>query len=123
MTDDVNGHGSALAKDYTTVLMYPEKGEKKFGLYEEDKQGTMITCGKGNGTLRITAAASDRQLLFSVRGEPAPQTVKNAAGAALTQAASMAELVTMQSGYFCEDGITWYAVKDVTAGAEIYVTY
>ena len=123
ITNDITGFGSALNKDYTTVLMYPKKGETKFGLYEQDKPGSMITYGKGNGTLRMSATATDRQLLFSVHGEDTPAAVVFAGGAALPQAASMAELVTLPSGWFNEGGITWYAVKNVTAGAEIQVRY
>ncbi|NLX94161.1 MAG: hypothetical protein GXZ02_10020 [Clostridiales bacterium] len=123
VTNDITGFGTALSKDYTTVLMYPKKGEKKFGLYEENKTGSMITYDKGGDTLKITATASDRSLLFSVRGEPLPDTVKNGAGVALTQASSMAQLVTLQSGYLIDGNTTWIAVKDVTAGASIQVRY
>ncbi len=123
VTNSLTGFGSELSKDYTTVLMYPEKGEKKFGLYEEGKTGAMIAYGKGLNNLKITATATERSLLFSVRGESAPQTVKNGSGAALTRASSMAELVTMQSGWFTDGSTTWYAVKDVTAGTEIQVLY
>ncbi len=123
VSNDILGFGTALSKDYTTVLMYPEKGEKKFGLYEENKTGSMITYGKGSDTLKITATASDRPLLFSVRGEPVPATVKNSVGVALTQASSMAQLVTLQSGYFVDGNTTWIAIKDVTAGAEVQIRY
>ncbi len=123
VTNSITGFGSELNKDFTTVLMYPEKGETKFGLYEEGKTGSMLTYGKSNGTLRMSATATDRQLLFSVHGEDTPAAVAFAGGAALPRAASMAELVTLPSGYFCEDGITWYAVKDVTGGTEIQVRY
>lgn len=123
VTNDITGFGTVLSKDYTTVLMYPKKGEKKFGLYEENKTGSMITYDKGGDTLKITATASDRSLLFSVRGEPLPDTVKNGSGVALTQASSMAQLVTLQSGYLIDGNTTWIAVKDVTAGAGIQVRY
>ena len=123
VTNDVTGFGSGLSKGYTTVLMYPQQGEKKFGLYEEKVKGSMITYGKGIDTLRITATASPRSLLFSVRGEPSPVSIVNGSGAALAQASSMAQLVTMQSGYFVDGTTTWYAVKDVTAGTEIHVRY
>lgn len=123
VTNDVTGFGTELSKDYTTVLMYPEKGEKKFGLYEENEKGSMISYVKNNDSLNITCTASDRAMLFSVRGEPAAQLVQSGFGIEFAEASSMAELTTMQTGWFTEGGTTWIAVKDITAGAEIEVRY
>lgn len=123
VNNDSNGHGSALSSGYTTVLMYPKTGTKKFGLYEEDQKGSMLSYEKGRLSLTIGSTATQRSLLFSVRGEPVPASVKDGSGAPLARADSMAQLVTIQSGYFIDGGITWYAVKDASEGAEICVTY
>lgn len=119
----ITGFGSELSKGYTTVTVYPQKGEKKFGLYEEGKKGTMLTYGKGDGSLRLISGATERSLLWSVRGENLPVSVKDAAGNAIPRAASMAELVTMPAGCFADGDITWYAVKNARNGAEIYIRY
>lgn len=123
VTGPDNGHGSALSSDYTTVLMYPKTGTKKFGLYQEDQKGAMLSYDKDRLSLTISSTATQRSLLFSVRGEPVPRTVTGGNGAPLAPAASMAQLVAMQTGYFVDGGITWYAVKDVTEGAQIQVGY
>lgn len=123
ITNSVTGFGSPLNKDFTTVLIYPREGEKKFGLYEQDKAGAMLSYTKGRDSLTLRSTSTGRSLLFSVRGEPVPATVKNASGAPLAQAASMAQLVAMQAGYFVDGGVTWYAVKNAASGAEIRVCY
>lgn len=123
VTNGLTGFGNALSADYTTVLMYPVKGEKKFGLYEEGKTGSMITYDKGINTLKITSTASDRSMLFRIVGEPAPQLVQSAWGIEYAQASSLAELQAMPVGYYIDGAVTWIAVKDVTAGAEIQVRY
>ncbi|MEI6579066.1 MAG: TIM-barrel domain-containing protein, partial [Eubacteriales bacterium] len=123
VTNSLTGFGTALSKDYTTVLMVPQKGEKKFGLYEEKVKGAMISYVKGTNSLNIKSTATARALLFKVNGEATPLTVKNGAGTELTKASSMAELVTLQSGYFTDGTTTWYAVKNVSAGTEIQVQY
>ena len=112
------GHGSALSKDYTTVAMYPVQGEKKFGLYEENKTGAMLSYVKDGGKLTVKSTATDRSLLFRIQGEGAPASVGN-----LPAAASMAELVTMNAGYFFENGITWIAVKDAAQGFEVQAQF
>lgn len=119
---DTTGFGSALSSDYTTVSVYPQKGSNRFGLYENYSRGSMLSYVKDNSSLIIRSTPSERSLLFRVCGEPTPSAVR-LGGALLTQASSMAQLVTMPSGYFTENGITWIAVKTVTAGADIQVTY
>ncbi|MEI6579067.1 MAG: TIM-barrel domain-containing protein [Eubacteriales bacterium] len=123
VVNNATGHGSELSKDYTTVLMVPQTGEKKFGLYEEKVKGSMISYVKAAKSLDIKCTATARALLFKVDGEAAPQTVKNGAGEAFVKASSMAELVTLQAGYFTEGTTTWYAVKNAVAGTEIQVQY
>ncbi len=123
VVNDALGHGSELSADYTTVAVYPDDGEKQFGLYEEDKKGAMISYKKDDDALTLGCTATNRSMLFRVYGEPAPQTVENGSGAALTQASSMAELVTLQSGYFTDGNITWIAVKDASAGTQVDITY
>ena len=118
-----NGHGSELSAGYTTVLMYPEAGEKKFGLYEENEKGSMLSYTKGGDSLAIHCTPTKRALLFKVSGEPVPSSVKNASGAPLARATSMEGLVSMQAGYFVEGGTTWYAVKNAAAGTEITINY
>ncbi len=120
---DDSGHGTELSADYTTVAVYPKNGEKKSGLYEEGKDGSMISYTKDDDSLTLKCTASDRSMLFRVYGEPAPEYVSGGNGTALSRANSMAELTTMQSGFFTEGGITWIAVKDVTAGAEVNISY
>jgi len=122
VTDGLTGFGSELSADYTTVAMYPADGSNKFGLYEQDKKGALISYNRNAGALGITCTATDRSMLFRVYGEQNPSGV-TASGAQLTRAASMAELVTMQAGYFRDsDGVLWIAVKDASAGTEIKVT-
>ncbi len=123
VVNNETGHGSELSKNYTTVLVYPQPGEKKFGLYEEKVKGSMISYSKDTNSLELKCTATARSLLFKVYGEPAPQSVKAGTGTALQKASSMAKLVTMQAGYFTDGANTWYAVKNVTAGTEIQVQY
>ena len=123
ITNGTTGFGTELSKDYTTVLIYPEKGEKKFGLYEEDKTGSMISYKKGNDTLGIKCTSTARSMLFKVYGEANPKSVKYGADATMQKASSMAELVTLQAGYFIDGTTTWYAVKNASAGTEIQIAY
>jgi len=123
VTNGANGHGSEHSAGYTTVLMYPQSGEKKFGLYEENEKGSMLSYTKGGDSLTVNCTPTKRALLFKVSGEPAPAAVKNASGEALTRAASMEALVATQAGYFVDGGVTWYAIKDASEGMEIQVRY
>jgi len=123
VTNSANGHGSELSGNYTTVLIYPEEGEKKFGLYEENEKGSLISYSKDNSSLRLKCTPSKRSLLFRVSGEPMPETVEFSSGSQLAKASSMAELTAMQSGYFTQGGITWIAVKDILSGTDITVNY
>ena len=110
-----------MGEDFTTVRMYPVNGTKQFGLYEENKQGSMLSYTKANGSLTIKSTSTERALLFRVHGEPAPELVK-LGNAALTKAASLEALKTMASGYFVDaDGILWIGARDAKAGIEITV--
>lgn len=123
VTNAMNGHGSALSSDYTTVLVYPREGEKKFGLYEQDEAGAMLSYDKGGNTLTLQSTATGRSLLFKVSGEPTPVSVLSGTGTSLTQVLSMEELTSLPSGWFVDGGVTWYAVKDASEGAQINITY
>jgi alpha-glucosidase (family GH31 glycosyl hydrolase) len=121
--NEATGFGTDLSKDYTTILVYPEKGEKKFGLYEEKEKGCLISYIKDNTSLKIKCTPTKRSLLFRVYGEPAPQIVQSGSGIEFAKASSMAQLVTIPCGYFIDGKITWIAVKDATPGTEIQVGY
>lgn len=120
---DITGFGTGLSGDYTTILVYPENGQKKFGLYEESVTGSMISYTKTAASLTLKSTATDRSLLFRIYGEAAPALVESTNGGTLASASSMAELSAMQSGYYFDGNITWIAVKDVTTGLEIAVNY
>jgi len=62
-------------------------------------------------------------MLFKVYGEANPKSVKYGADATMQKASSMAELVTLQAGYFIDGTTTWYAVKNASAGTEIQIAY
>ena len=109
---DVNG---------LTVAVYPEKGAREFGLYEENKEGSMLSYTKTGDALTLKSTATDRSLLFRVYGEPAPRSVQ-LGGVAMARAASLEDLKAMTAdGYLVQDGVLWIAVKDATAGIEILV--
>lgn len=122
VTSDATVYGTALSSGYTTVQVYPAEGKTQFGLYEQDKKGAMLSYDKNGNSLTLGSTATERSLLYRVVGEGTPQAV-TCGGTAMAKAATMEELVTMQSGYFTDGSITWYAVKDVNTGAEINVVY
>ena len=122
VTDGTTGFGSALSADYTTVLLYPDKGSNRFGLYEEKKAGSMISYTREGSSLKVQSTPSERAMLFRVYGEPEPVSIR-AGGVALTKAASMEQLTSMPSGYYTADGITWIGVKNNLTGTEIKVSY
>lgn len=122
VSSDATGHGTALSKDYTTVLVYPEKGENKFGLYEESKTGSMISYDKGDTYLNLKCTDTDRSLLFRVYGEPDVSAVSSSKGD-LQRTFSMAELTSAQAGYFVDGTVLWVAVKDAGGGIDIDITY
>lgn len=122
VVNGANGFGSELSADYTTVMIYPEDGSKKFGLYEEGKDGTMLSYTKDGGEMTVKSTASERSLLFRIYNDKTAASVK-IAGTELTKAASMADLTSMAQGYFTENNITWIAVDDVNAGVEIAVNF
>ena len=121
--NDATGFGTELAKDYTTILVYPEKGEKKFGLYEEKEKGSLISYVKDKTSLTIKSSPTERALLFRVYGEAVPQIVQSGSGIEFAKVSSMAELVALPCGYFVDGKITWIAVKDATGGTEIRNAY
>ena len=106
--------------EFTTVHVYPEKGTKQFGLYEDQKPGSMLSYAKTNDALTLKSTATDRPLLWRVYGAAEPAEVK-LGGTALAKAASLAQLKTMASGYCVEDGALWVAVKNAAAGAEVVI--
>ncbi|MDR1464946.1 MAG: hypothetical protein LBJ11_06575 [Oscillospiraceae bacterium] len=107
--------------DWTTVRIgQPVTGTKQFGLYEQDKQGSMLSYTKAKDSLTLRATGTDRPLLFRITGEAAPQSV-SLGGAPLADAGSLAALKTQTSGYARENGVLWIAVRDAGAGAEITV--
>lgn len=123
ITNAETGFGSALCADYTTLAIYPEQGKKKFGLYEENEKGALISYAKNESSLRITCTPTKRSLLLRVYGEPAPASVRSDTGSALAQASSMAELTALSTGYFIDGDTTWIALKDALAGSEVQVRY
>ncbi len=104
----------------TTVAIYPEDGTKQFGLYEQDKNGSMLSYTKNGAKLTISSGASDRKLLFRVYGAAEPTSV-TLGSTALTAAASLAALEAASSGYFMQNGVLWIAAQDTSAGVEIVV--
>ncbi len=122
VTTDATGHGTSLSQGYTTVLIYPKQGEKKFGLYEQNKQGSLISYVKDDDALSISCSATERQLLFRVYGEPAPVSVKSSEGS-LQRAYSMEALTDMQRGYFIDADVLWIAAKDATESVKIDIEY
>ncbi|MGI6745488.1 MAG: Alpha-xylosidase [Firmicutes bacterium ADurb.Bin300] len=122
VTCDATGHGTSFSDGYTTVLIYPQQGEKKFGLYEQDKEGSLISYVKNDGSLNISCTATERSLLFRVYGESDAASVKTANGN-LPRALSMQALTAMQSGYFIDGDVLWIAVKNAQDGIGLNVTY
>ncbi len=121
VTNSLNAHGSELSAGYTTVLVYPEIGSDKFGLYEQDKNGTMLSYTKDKNSLTIKSGESERALLFKIDGAAEPETVKFADGNSLDKVDSMEELVNKPAAYFSSDGDLWIAVKDVSSGVEVII--
>jgi alpha-glucosidase (family GH31 glycosyl hydrolase) len=120
--NDATGYGTALSKDFTTILIYPEKGEKKFGLYEEMEKGSLISYIKNKNSLLLKSTPTKRSLLFRVYGEPTPQIVQSGSGIEFAKVSSMAELAALPCGYFVDGKITWIAVRSASSGIEIQMT-
>ncbi len=122
ITTDDTGFGSALSSYYTTVLVYPQNGSEKFGLYEEDKTGAMISYTKDDASLTLTTTETDRMLLYRVYGQTAPASVTSG-GENLYKASSV--VGAMFFGGYCTDdsGVTWIAINNANAGSQITVNY
>lgn len=120
---DLTGFGTRYSAGFTTVLVYPEEGRRSFGLYEEDAEGTVLSYTKEGGRLTLSAGATDRSLLFRVWGEGEPVRVSGASGEALERAESAQALSRMDAGYFTDGPVTWYAVRDASAGAELVAEF
>ncbi len=118
VADSENGHGSELSAPFTTVMLYPEEGTNKFGLYEENKTGAMLSYTKKGSQLTISATESERSFLFRVYGEKAPKQVK-LGDTAIPAASSFEELTATDSGYFYDGSLLWISLKDASHGAEI----
>jgi len=114
----------AIGDDFTTVKMYPASGTKRFGLYEQDVRGAMLSYTRDGGGLTIKSDPTARQLLFRICGEPEPASVR-LGGAALQAADSLESLKAMAiPGWFTgADGVTWIAVPNARAGIEVTVGY
>jgi len=110
---DVNG---------LTIAMYPAKGTKQFGLYEENKPGAMLSYTKSGDALTITSTPTERPLLYRVHGEPAPGSI-TLDGKTLKEATSMKKCKSAMSGWYREDGVLWIAVNNARAGFEVHVKY
>jgi len=122
VVNGMNGHGSALSADFTTVAVYPETGKKIFGLYEETRDGTMLSYEKTADVLTVKSGETARALLFRIVGEKAPRSVSFANGETLPAAASMEELAALDAGYFTDgDGVLWIAAKNAVQGVELVV--
>jgi len=104
----------------TTVRLYPVKGSERFGLFEDEKRGAMLSYTKTDDTLTVTSTATDRKLLFRVYGASEPAEVK-LGGQALAKASSLSKLKGMATGWCVEDGALWVYVKDAKTGAEIVI--
>ena len=122
VTDVESSFGSELNAGFTTVLMYPTEGTNKFGLYEENKTGTLLSYTKSGKNLTVTMTESDRSFLFRIFNQDAPKSVK-LGEVSLAAAASMEELVAMESGYFYDGQILWLNVSDASAGAQVNIRF
>lgn len=123
VSSDLTGFGTEASANYTSVLLYPEKGEKKFGLYEENKSGAMLSYNKSGDSLQISSSPTERSLLFRIYGEPQPTNLTLKDGGSLMQATSLEELALMDSGYFYDGAICWVGVQDVNTGIEVEINY
>jgi len=57
------------ADGITTIHVYPVKGTEQFGLYEDEKPGTMLSYTMDANGLTLRSTASDRTLRFCVHSE------------------------------------------------------
>ncbi|HOO26337.1 MAG TPA: glycoside hydrolase family 31 protein, partial [Clostridiales bacterium] len=121
VTNGLNQNGSELSAPYTTVQIYPKNGEKKFGLYEEGKRGTMLSYKKTENSLEISAGPSDRNFLFCVKDSPAPSFVTDQNGLPLPRLSSFEELANSGRGYFVDGGNVWYANQNGISGINIQI--
>ncbi len=122
-TADETAFGSALSGNYTTVLVYPQNGTEKFGLYEEDKTGAMLSYTKDDTSLTLKSTATDRALLFRVFGQSTPASMTDGGGNTLFKASSLLGAI-FTGGYYTDDsGVTWIAVNSAQSGAEFTVNY
>ncbi len=115
--------GCPISGGRTTVLVYPEQGQGQFGLYEEDKKGSMLSYTMDEGALTLACTNTDRQLLFRICDERQPLGITLPEGGAISEAASMQELSSMSEGYLYENGVLWIAISDITQGTQIRITY
>ena len=117
----------AIGDGFTTVKIYPASGTNRFGLYEQDVKGTMLSYTKTRDSLTIKYTDTQRRLLFRVCGEPAPKSVLLDGEWSLVEAASLEALKGMELGYFVDgDGMLWIVMNGYgqhSAGAEITVAY
>ena len=56
------------ADGVTSVNIYPEKGTHSFGLYEDEKSGSMLSYTMDGNGLTFKSTATDRQLLLRIHG-------------------------------------------------------
>jgi alpha-glucosidase (family GH31 glycosyl hydrolase) len=123
VANDETDFGTELSKDYTTILIYPEKGEKKFGLYEEKEKGCLISYNKDKNSLIIKSTPTKHSLLFRIYGEPVPQVIQSNYGIEFAKVNSMADLTSLPCGYFVDGKATWIAVRDAASGIELKAIY
>lgn len=121
VNSSLTGFGTALSKDFTTILMYPDKGSYEFGLYEQNEKGSLISYTKDGGNLNIKCTDTKRQLLFRVFDDNTVTGITSRNGS-LQRAYSVEELISMDFGYFEDaDGILWIAVKNAVNGLDLEV--
>jgi alpha-glucosidase (family GH31 glycosyl hydrolase) len=121
VNSSLTGFGTALSKDFTTILMYPDKGSYEFGLYEQNEKGSLISYTKDGGNLNIKCTDTKRQLLFRVFDDNTVTGITSQNGS-LQRAYSVEELISMDLGYFEDaDGILWIAVKNAVNGLDLEV--
>ncbi|MCL2195458.1 MAG: hypothetical protein FWB76_05845, partial [Oscillospiraceae bacterium] len=109
--------------NYTTIYIYPTQGSNRFGLFEDDRRGSMINYTMTRNHLHITMEPTERDILFRVFNLN-PVNVAGIDGN-LARADSLDDLREAGTGFYVDDaGNLWIAQADQARnGIELNVCF
>jgi alpha-glucosidase (family GH31 glycosyl hydrolase) len=122
--NDAMPYGSAQFKGYTTVFIYPgADSEKEFGLYEEDRLGTLLSYRLTGTGLTFYATPTERSLILRIYGDHPARQISLGSGQVIPAVSSRDAMFGQPQAWYQEGKTIWVMIGPAVSGVTLDIQY